>query len=933
LHAICLIFHSVKSQNVPRRTAMKPRGQRTFFANFFSLWITLSLMLSPDVFAKAKVANPTRVQKRVMATPIQRASFVKDGKKFLVTKERSGAGRLIKQSIVGPSSIEVMRDLKNRGVFDYWSVQNQKIKFTASDPLLGVYRRLEIERIYPERGVQKLRYAFRPQSRTYALIEKSFDKVQVLKKESEISAVFVGGALIDDQNKSCGMLNQGYTNDLWDIFSAAAGASTTKRFRDFEKMLLGSNVVDKSCQSPSREVVIEAIADIAITADEDLKISGTPPRFLSCMESLKLSANASNISSILAGATCRRSSLFSCDSSMAERGHYSPVVQPPKPPIAINPGNPEFPESQDEVKKTIFHELVHNSGISDEGMTSDVEKCCSQRPGDFTFENAACVRVQAKVQAVSESHQTQKILTGSSNVESYVEFVEQVRSAISPAGDSQNTISDAFNKRAEVIFQEEYSNFKSEIAPQGGCSHLPNSSKCFADAKNNFVTSFSNRISETCKEGTYQASMRVPTGTEVEAACKQIEKAATKLANSASGVMTFKEFKEKCGVAEGSVNSSYGKGWSSKSVVFIELLQKIMTEAHAQIDLLGKPAAPQMSMAPTVPQLEIFKSPAAEDLVGRCQVASDCYDIPSSLVGAAEVSAGNSRNQDDTQVNSKWLDGGQSPAVLAEVRNGGPVASTAFVTSPAVTTLAGKAGASAPSSKDTSNNDSKWLSKSPEEINLGGDSSVSASGELFRKLDPAQVSRVPDPEKRTSRILLPLMSAFENIIPAAQAAPSRSTSASMQKFRDLTQDLTQDDPPQAQMRKEAVGRPTSSAAIATRPSVRAPSNISSASAVATPQRKISANSSSRSGAARNKEANSNLSITELQKQLKSLSSASFEEKISEIEFRQKLIELEVQVIRRDGMRVGSQHPTKIIRFHPQLKKYFLTNLEAKAQPQ
>jgi hypothetical protein len=743
---------------------MKPRGQVSLFYRLFCLWLSVSI-ISPSSFAKTKP--------RVLVTPIERVSFVKNGNKYLVVKERNAQGRLIKQSVVGPHSIEMMRDLQDRGVMDYWFVQNRDLKMTATEPLLGIYRRIDVEKVEPDKGIRKLRYAYRPRLKKYALVERSFEKAKVLQRASEVATVFAGGAIIDDQNKACGMLNQGYTNDLWDIFAASAESSKAGRYKEFFELLANSKAVDKSCQSPAKEVVLEALSEIAITADEDIKLSGARPKFLSCMESLKLSANASNISNILASATCRNSSLIECNASITERGHYSAVAQPPKPPVVIkiNPGNREFPDTEAEVQKTIFHELLHNSGIADEGLTEDIQDCCSQSD----MESLACGRVRSKVRSIEESQDTQKTLTGSILGDSYFAFADEVRAVIAPASDSENTISNAFTKRAEDIFQGEFEKFKAAIGPQGACARSANPSQCVETARSNFVASYQYQVSSTCREGTYQAALREDAREGDAGGCTAITKAAAELAKKASDVMSLKEFETQC-------RSGSSPPSSTKSTLFIELLRGLIERSYAESNLLGKKPAPAMSLAPGMIGTSIFPSAADEDLIGRCQLASECYGIPSTVVTEAEVSSGNLRN-DQSAVADKSLrgNGGQSPRVIGEVGAGAPSRETSFeAATPSLVHFDAPASPSVPQEITWADSDG-----GPDRESIGTSVASRPTRSLFRKLDPNTASRLPDPEEKTSHVLRPLKSAFDNIIPTAHAATPAGKLAG-EKLREIT---------------------------------------------------------------------------------------------------------------------------------------------------
>jgi hypothetical protein len=406
---------------------------------------------------------------------IERKSFLVGKTKVIEVLQRDSQSKVLRRSLITPEIIEISFYDPQTTSPTAWIVKNAEREIEAKYPIDGIFRRLQLKK---RNGNSEDRFVF-----IYNTLTESYRLI-----DSENIPDKIYQRAFDDVRITRGQCRTSAINDLRAPFEEIA--ELLGQARDEAQFLERLNqpdaarkLFDRSCLESS-ESTLGAAEDMARTKEALAEIMGShikqdPSRYLKCMTDQGLSLHAARIEAIVIGAVehntnvlNRRRSLITCEPNIISRdlAHYNVTngqINISRKPSQMLPElmvpdildsavglSPTLPASQvrqnlvrEEIGKTLFHELIHASGIEEENFVEDITLCCGN---GFREDLEPCRRMRSEVDRL-ERVQTAEILLKGGEWPWYNQVQEQLT-----RGDVTAESKRAFDKAFAAEFHKEW---------------------------------------------------------------------------------------------------------------------------------------------------------------------------------------------------------------------------------------------------------------------------------------------------------------------------------------------------------------------------------------------------------------------------------------------------------------------------------------------
>lgn len=407
---------------------------------------------------------------------IQRRSYVFQKTKVIEVLEQNDLGQVLRRTLLTPEWAEISFYDPGTQAPTAWIVKNDQVDIEARFPVDGVFRRIEVKK-RKEKSEDRLVYVYHVPSAGYRLFEaqnvddrlyqRAFEDVQITRGECRTQAL------------------KRLTAPFEDVARLLAEAQDEALFLErLNTPEVAKNLFASSCLQSQPENTLSDPEDMARTKEALAEIMGSykkknASRYLKCMSDQGLSLHAARIEATLIGVVEQGKNIFNsarplltCESNMISRelAHFNAtngqinITRKPSqmlpegliPDVLDLGGNlaPQLSAVQlrqnqvrSEVGKTLFHELIHSSGIEDENFVEEITQCCGS---GFNEGSEACLKMKKEVDRL-ERIQTAQVLLNSGEWPWYNELNEKLT-----YGDVTTESKKAFEKAFAQEFDEEF---------------------------------------------------------------------------------------------------------------------------------------------------------------------------------------------------------------------------------------------------------------------------------------------------------------------------------------------------------------------------------------------------------------------------------------------------------------------------------------------
>ena len=260
-------------------------------------------------------------------------------------------------------------DSERTGNWDQEIIQSEQLHLVRTLPIAGGFRRLVISE-FAEGFEDRIIYEWSDLRKNFAVRELQRVKSRILYLDQSPST---------PADVSCASGVRGDASSLFD-FS-----------REIDKKTIADNIepaaIGKSCEK------IKKMIELGLPA-LSVKYPANGKRFKTCFDALVGDVKRSNSYAVIANGFQKGlgNSKIRCDAH--HPGHQLAAITPGTHEISLSQDLTEKPLDQNFINKTLFHELVHGSGINDEKLTANIVNCCSENLDEM---NPSCKNARSKI--------------------------------------------------------------------------------------------------------------------------------------------------------------------------------------------------------------------------------------------------------------------------------------------------------------------------------------------------------------------------------------------------------------------------------------------------------------------------------------------------------------------------------------------------------
>lgn len=436
----------VREVQVPASTSSVPAREPATDSGFEG-------KLSRASATPAATTSSSRQVPRSVAELINKPEiFTIHGKTYSLLSRYNSSGVVTSQMLIGPERQEFMIDPDGDGEPDAYEIKSKDGVMRFSNSMNGRFYIMEIDHGFRS-GKVTLRFAWNPKNGGYDLIGTNARPYKRLFWQD-----FIIGCRGDEHEQ----VLQRTALDLIGLFKRDYNGEKAELRTEFEKNLLG-----ESCRTGDFESSTDEILDAMMkVAETGLEWDGNKPSskgsFMQCLRYYELDVHASRIQSGFAQFTslvpenqrfkwkveCKR------DPSVPGPGSYLDATPPSMPSVSFHDTVTDMDETGllgragavNEYADTFFHEMLHYSGIEDEGAAHMITDCCAEGASEST-RSSSCENLEKFVEKKKNAQRMENLVIEASNGK-YPLLLDEIRQAYGPGAAA--AIDDFYMNMADI---------------------------------------------------------------------------------------------------------------------------------------------------------------------------------------------------------------------------------------------------------------------------------------------------------------------------------------------------------------------------------------------------------------------------------------------------------------------------------------------------